>query len=118
MPSLIVGNPLASGAQQIIIGNPWSGALPTPVGGIQFALDRSASGSVYIGFSGGLTLNSGQMFLSGGANSGMLDGMQIAPGGGYFVPRSLVPSVSGTYNLFARHDAACSGQARLYWEAF
>lgn len=116
VPSIVVGNPVASGPQQVILGNPWSGVNPVPIGGFQFALAREASGSVYIGYSGGMTQNSGCMFLSGGANSGMLDGMPINPGGGYFVPRTLVPYQSGAYNIYVRHDAACSGQGRLYFD--
>ena len=110
MPSVLIGNPLASGAQQIVSGNPWSGDY-RPIGGVQLVLDRSASGAIYVGTSGNITLNSGGMFLTGG---GLNDGVQLAPGGSYFIPK--LAFVSGEYNLFIRHDAACSGQARLFYE--
>lgn len=123
MPSVLIGNPLLSGPQQIVSGNPWSGAY-RPYHGMQVALDINASGNVYIGWSGGgsgqlgtnagVTLNSGGLLLSGG---GLMDGFQVIPGGSYFVPR-LALDYSGNWNVFFRHDAACSGQARLYYDVF
>ena len=113
MPSTILGNPLASGPQQLISGNFWSGRNG-PVGGIQLVLYPDASGLAYVGFSGGLTQNSGGFFMSGG---GLLDGIPIVPGVPYFVPKMAI-SPSGTCNIYIRCDAACSGQARLGWEAF
>ena len=115
MPSTLIGNPLASGAQPVVSGWFWSGqAAQYPVGGIQFKLARNASGNVYLGLSGAMTLNSGGMFLSGG---GLVDGMELGGGDSYFIPRVAFPS-SGILNVFARHDAAVSGQARLFWEIF
>lgn len=117
MPSVIIGNPVASGAQQVIVGNPFSGN-PKPITGILFRLDRSASGSVYLGIqqSGLVNLNLGGMFLSGG-ESGFLDGMQLPPGQTYFIPKGALNYYSsGYWPVFARHDAECSGQARLYYE--
>ena len=114
MPSTILGNPVLSGAQIIVSGNPWSGQVRLPQGGIQLRLAPDASGNAYIGFSGAMTLNSGGMFLSGG---GLLDGMPLGRGDNYFIPR-IAFQTSGTYNVYARHDAACSGQARLYYEIF
>lgn len=111
MPSLIVGQPLASGPIQIISGNPWSGGRH-PITGIQLVLDRSASGCVYVGFSGNVTMTSGGFFLSG--SIGINDGLQLAPGAAYFVPKGAL--ISGQYNVYVWHDAACSGQARLYFE--
>jgi hypothetical protein len=110
MPSTIIGQPLASGPQQLISGNPWSGDF-RPIGGIQLVVDRSSSGSVYVGFSGNMTFNSGGMFLSGATTT---DGMQINPGGSYFVPKVIL--ISGSYNVYLWHDAACSGQCRVYYE--
>ncbi len=122
MPSVVIGQPLASGPQLVPIGGFWSGGFVSgvtskPVTGVQFLLDVSASGSVYIGLSGGTTNSSGMMMLSGGANSGMLDGIQLAPGRGYFIPK-LGFAVSGQCNVYVRHDAACSGQARLFYEIY
>ncbi len=113
MPSILIGNPLASGAQIIVSGNPWSGTI-VPITGLQLRLDKAASGNVYIGLSGGTTMTSGGMFLSGG---GLLDGFLLGPGDAYFIPKGRF-QFSGTYNVYARHDVACSGQARLYYEAF
>lgn len=123
MPSTILGQPYASGAQQIISGNPWSGTW-FPVGGIQF-LWVSSGGNAYIGVSGGnpvlsgsfLTINSGGMMLSGGPASGFLDGICIPPGTPYFIPKARFP-ISGIYNMYALCDAAASGIGRLYFEAF
>lgn len=115
MPSILLGNPLASGAQQIISGFPWSGRAQYPVGGVQFKVDKNCSGNIYIGLSGGMHIGSGGMFLSG--NSGLLDGMQLGPGDGYFVPR-LATGPSGNLNIWAFTDPACSGQARLYYEIY
>ena len=116
MASTIVGNPILSGPQQIIIANPWSGGNPVPTGGIQFLWDRNATGNVYIGLSGNMTVNSGCMFLSGGPNSGLSDGMQVAPGIPYFIPKQAFP-FSGTFNVYAVPDATASGN-RLYFQTF
>lgn len=113
MPSTILGNPLASGPQQIVSGNPYSGQI-VPRGGIQLRLDKNASGNCYIGLSGGTTFTSGGMFLSGGGGS---DGMQIGPGDAYWIPR-IGDGISGNFSVYAWCDATCSGQARLYYEIF
>jgi hypothetical protein len=127
LPSVILGNPLASGGQQLISGNPWSGQSLEPVGGIQLKLDKTASGNAYICLSGagihpgsgGQTLGSGGMFLSGFLSSGLMDGVQIGPGEGYFIPALVVKrQLSGNIQIGALVDQAGSGQARLYWEAF
>lgn len=117
MPSIVIGNPVASGAQPLIVGNPFSGDSH-PITGLYLRLDRSASGSVYVGIqqSGLVTLNSGGMFLSGNT-SGFLDGMQIPPGQDYFIPKGALNYYSsGYWPVFVHHDAECSGQARLYYE--
>lgn len=116
MPSAIIGNPSASGPQILISGNPFSGWGPRiPMGYVKFKLDNNASGNVYIGFSGNMTMTSGGMFLSGaGAN----DGFALARGDIVDVPKSVVSPISGQFNVFAWADVACSGQARLYWSIF
>lgn len=113
MPSTIIG--IVSGAAQIVYsGNVWSGQGANPVLSIKFKLAPNASGNIYLGLSGNMTMNSGDVFLSGG---GLNDGYLLAPGGEYTVPKSSLP-LSGSLTVFARHDAAASGQARLYWQAF
>jgi hypothetical protein len=130
MPSLVLGQPYASGAQQVIVGSPWSGQL-RPQGQINFWWVCAASGAnCYLALSGGgppasgnfMTYNSGQMFLSGGALSGLLDGCPIAPGGTYNIPRLAFGSeggtTSGTFNVFAMCDPTASGIGRLYFEVY
>ncbi len=109
MPSLVLGQPFLSGVQILISGNPWSGSVPN--GGVRITVDTSASGSIYLGYSGNVTLFSGGMLLSGGGS--VTDGTQIKPGATYHVARSKMP-ISGTYNLYAWCDTACSGQVRVY----
>ena len=113
MPSTLIGQPVASGPQQVVSGNPWSGQIE-PQGGIQFKWDKNASGFIYLGLSGNLTLNSGGFFMSGG---GLADGVQLAPGDAYFIPK-IGFRTSGTFSVYARHDAAVSGQARLFYEVY
>lgn len=111
MPSYIIGN--RSGGDPVISGMPWSGKI-VPQGGIQLRLDKNASGNAYIGLSGGTTVNSGGFFLSGG---GLLDGMQLTPGDGYWIPH-IATGPSGFINVVASCDSAASGQARLFYEVF
>lgn len=111
MPSFLLGN--RSGGDPVISGNPWSGQL-VPAGTLLLHLDRSASGNAYYGFSGGMTIQSGGFFLSGG---GLMDGMALNPGESHSIPKYAF-RVSGTVNLFAGCDPAASGQGRLYWEAY
>ena len=99
-----------SGGQRLISGNPWSGRQPPTL--IEIRAAGTNSGSVYVGLSGGFTINSGRFGLSGAS---LMDGTPIAPGGLYTVPRSILHG-SGTYNIFVNPDANCSGQARLYFE--
>lgn len=115
MPSLLLGQPLASGAQIIVSGFPWSGQI-VPQGGVQLRW-VSSGGNAYIGLSGAMTITSGAMFLSGGPNSGLLDGMVMAPGDSYFVPRSAT-GLSGRLNIFALCDGVASGIGRLFFEVF
>jgi hypothetical protein len=125
MPSMVLGNPVSSGAHTVISGAVYSGRN-LPVGGVQLTW-LSSGGNCYIAFSGGgpvlsggfMTVNSGGMLLSGGGASGMLDGIPITPAGSYFVPAIAFNTrgvASGTWNLFAVCDPAASGVGRLYWE--
>lgn len=113
MSSILIGNPIASGPQQVFSGNFWSGFKNGPIGSVKFKLSSDASGSVYLGFSGNVTLTSGSFFLSGGGRN---DGFGLARGETLDVPKMHL--LSGNLNVFAWHDAACSGQARLYWQSF
>lgn len=111
MPSILIGQ--SGGPQLVLSGWPYSGH-PVPVGNVYFKLAKNASGAIYLGMSGGTTLNSGSLMLSGG---GLLDGMQVNPGEVYEIPR-IGTGLSGNLSVWAWWDAACSGQARLYWELF
>ena len=121
MPSCIIDNS-ASGGQLIISGNFWSGKL-LPVGGVNFVADPNNSGLIYIGFSGGLTVRSGNYPLSGGIYSGANDGCPVKPGNTYFVPAIAFGNRggfnSGQPNMYAACDAAASGGfARLFFDTF
>lgn len=112
MPSILIG--IASGGpQQIFSGNFWSGVADGPIGSVKFKLDAAASGNIYVGFSGNMTMNSGSVFLSGGGRN---DGFVMRPGDTLDVPKMHL--LSGNLNVFAWHDAAASGQARLFWQSF
>lgn len=88
----------------------------------------SSGGNCYVAMSGGgpplsggfMTITSGQMALSGGASSGMLDGMLLGPGDKYFIEPAVLSNVanttSGAFNLYALADLAASGVGRLYFE--
>ncbi len=123
MPSILLS--AASGAPfPIWSGNIWSGqGWPKPVGGVQLRLHPNASGNAYIYLSGNstsgiqMTINSGGPLLSGASGVGLNDGMIMAPGDSYFVPK-LGDGASGVLSIFTNCDAAASGQSRLYWEAF
>lgn len=104
-----------SGGTNILSGNYWSGTF-APVGGIQLVAWPANSGNVYVGLSGGVTITSGVFQKSGGPSR--LDGVPLAPGATYFIPKLAFSNVSGTPQVFAQPDAACSGQARLFWEVF
>jgi hypothetical protein len=85
------------------------------------------SGNAYIALSGGnppksgnfMTINSGTFPLSGGAASGMLDGMVMLTGDAYFIPQIVLGSkggaTSGSFNIYGLQDAAASG-GRMYFE--
>ena len=116
MPSTLLGNPMLSGPQIVISGNPWSGFHASPVGGVQLRAATNSSGVIYIYVSGGagMTINSGGFFLSG---LGLLDGMPLGRGDAYWLPKLALP-VSGTLNLYAHVSVEGSGQTRLYYEIF
>ncbi len=127
MPSVLLGNPFASGANVVIAGNPYSGEL-RPQGGILIKW-ISSGGNCYYGFSGGgpplsgvvLSITSGGLTLSGGCASGMLDGMCLAPGESYFIPAIAITKTgptSGQFNLFAWADPSASGIGRLFFEVY
>jgi hypothetical protein len=69
-----------------------------------------------------MTINSGGMTLSGGAQlSGALDGIPLGPGDGLWIPAYAFKSpigVSGNCNIFAMCDQAASGVGRLSWEVW
>ena len=131
MPSLVVDYVAGSGFVPMCSGYPWSGRANIPIGGIQIRADRNNSGNVYVSLSGayvfsgvvmclpasgGPTITSGAMRLSGGMNSGRNDAMQLGPGDAYFPPRSAL-AVSGTCQICFGCDPACSGGfARVYIE--
>lgn len=113
MPSIMLGNPVASGPQIVVSGNAFSGATPPPlIGGVMMKLPNTASGNVYVSAYSGVTMNSGGFFLSGG---GLFDGYLIQPGQEYFLPKSKFP-ISGILNVYVWADGACSGQSRFYYE--
>jgi hypothetical protein len=130
MPSLVLGFVAGSGFTPLISGNFFSGTPREPYGGCQIRADRNNSGNIFISLSGafvfsgqvgllpasgGPTITSGCMPLSGGISSGIMDGMQIGPGDAYFIPKLAFP-ISGYYGICAGCDLACSGQARIYIE--
>ena len=125
MPSVILGN--TSGGQLLISGNPWSGRLMNA--GIQLkwvpspsSPPRLGSGNAYIALSGNMTTNSGAVLGSGGAASGMVDGMCLGPGDAYYIEPSVIANSQGTgsgvFNIYAACDALVSGVGRIYFEPF
>ena len=113
MPSMMLGNPVASGPQIVVSGNAFSGSAPPPlIGGVFMKMPKNASGNAYVSAYSGVTLNSGGFFLSGG---GLYDGYLMEPGQEYFLPHSKMP-ISGTLNVYVWADGACSGQTRFYFE--
>lgn len=118
MPSLQVFP--QSGGIGIVSGNPYSGTL-FPVGGVQLKVDTSG-GPIYVGLAIplGVTppVSGGPMtFTSGGSltSGGLLDGVQLAPGDPYFIPKVRLSSGLQTIRL---NCAAASSGTRLYWECF
>lgn len=121
MPSAIID--ATSGGVNIVSGNYFSGQGSfKPVGGVKLKAWDSNSGTIYIALSGGVTVLSGMFQASGGlASGGKMDGYPLGRGDTYEVPRlgySSSGTFSGTCGLFVTPDAACSGQARVFWEAY
>ncbi len=112
MPSILLAN--ISGGQNLFSGNYWSGRL-TAVGGVQLKLDKTASGNAYVGLSGGTTITSG---TPAGISGGLLDGMVMYPGEGYFIPKMGLGTISGSWGVWVQCDAAVSGQGRLFYENY
>jgi hypothetical protein len=112
MPGAVIGS--FSGGQLLISGGNYSGVglAFKPAGQVQLTAWKSNSGNVYVAFSGGVTVLSGGFPLSGG---GLRDGVPVAPGDTYSVPKLAIPN-SGIFNIYVAPDAACSGQARVFWE--
>ncbi len=123
MPSVVLGFcsgiPSGNYATNILSGNYFSGlGALHPYAGVQLRAAGTNSGNIYIALSGFMTITSGGFNTSGYPNqSGRMDGMLMAPGDAYFIPR-LGINPSGGPLLYAQPDAACSGTARLFWEVF
>ena len=127
MPSVVLGNDPASGAQLVVSGSLYSGQL------LHFGISLlwvSSGGNCYVSTSGGnpplsggfMTITSGGMAKSGGAASGMLDGMLLLPFTRYYIPPGMLynrgGSNSGSFNIFALCDPAASGVGRLYFDQY
>jgi hypothetical protein len=113
MPGAVIG--FFSGGQLLISGGNYSGGIASkPQGKIELAAWGSNSGTVYVALSGGVTIRSGGYPLSGG---GLMDGFPLAPGDTYTIPK-IALTVSGVFNIFVAPEAACSGQARVFWEVY
>jgi len=121
MPSTIIG--AQSGGVPLWSGNLtlWSGSVVSgsraqaerPVGGLQLLADYANSGTVFIGFSGGVTMRSG----GGLASGGLLDGFPLPPGGTYFPPKLVLRS--GMWpTLWVTCGTTTSGYNRVFWEPF
>lgn len=112
-----------SGGIVLVSGNIFSGSYldyagqGCKVGGIQFRNSATSPGPVYVclmplsGQAG--TFNSGGSLSSGG----LADGMELVPGGNYFVPRSRMTNLSGQGLLaISLVGPAASSGARIMWE--
>ena len=135
MPSAIVGYVPGSGFVPLLMSGSWgSGYQTSPVTGIQLVADSNNSGNLYISYSGaqvfsgqigllpssgGGTITSGSYLLSGTAVTNM-DGMKLAPGQSYFVPKLAIRNegyASGQWQVCIGADPTCSGiYGRIYWE--
>lgn len=107
MPSTLIG--AQSGGVYLVSGKFFSGTI-WPIGFWTLKAARANSGMVYVGLSGGVTITSGGALASGG----MLDGMEMAPGDTYPVPKFAVSgNASGVMVTCA---AGVSGFCRVFWE--
>jgi hypothetical protein len=113
MPSYLVSN--LSGGDLLYSGDLYSG-YGAPYGGVIVTADKKNSGNIYVSLSGGMTIQSGGVWLSGRA--GVMDGIAIPPGTSYWIPKTGIVKTSGTLNIYVASDAACSGQAVAYYELY
>lgn len=106
MPSTIIGGQ-SGGVPLWTSGALWSGPGQGVVGSLVL---KVTSGPVYIGFSGGLTINSG----GGSASGGYMDGFEVTQAEGRVtIPRMLLASGG---QLWATVPAAASGIPRVHWQ--
>ena len=111
-----------SGGDILYSGNFISGitgplqASTVPAGGVQLVWSPSAAGNAYVALSGGITVSSGGLTYLSGFTAGSRDGLPIAPGGSYFVPKSALRITSGNLNIWVSCDAAASGTGRMFFE--
>lgn len=113
MPSCQITG-VVSGGFPLVGSNIYSGTT-YPVGGIQLQYANSGIGPIYIGLpplsGSAVTIPSGGALSSGG----LADGMELFPGGTYFVPKLRLTSGIETIRVAA--PAAASG-TKLFWEVF
>ncbi len=96
-----------SGGQVINLTTNWSGT-GSPKNYVELTRTLSGSLPVYVGLSGGTTLNSG----------GLLDGTPFEPGQRIEIPRAgLNANLSGEQRIFLQSVAAQSGE-RVYYEVY
>lgn len=116
MPSSIVGD--ISGGALLLSGGVYSGSAQIyKAGGLQLKLAAGAPGIVYAGLPN-LSGNYPSTISGGALASGLsgylyTDGMEMSPGGSYFIPR--VRLVSGIETVRFVMPAASSG-GRVSWE--
>lgn len=116
MPSTIVG--VISGGALLVSGNLYSGtAVWANAGGLQLRLAAGAPGTVYVGLpnlSGCYPSTiSGGALASGLSGYFLTDGMELAAGESYFIPRNRL--TSGLLTPRFVMPAASSG-GRVHWE--
>ena len=107
MPSQLIQN--TSGGDLVYSGYIGQGY---PHRGVELALSPGSLGNAYFGLSGGITVNSGT------ATPSVTDGEVIQPGGVRFVPFPDDKQNVRLFNIYMSCDAACSGQARVYYNAY
>jgi hypothetical protein len=135
---MVVGYVAGSGFSPLISGfGTYASGRTIPGGGLQIIADPSNSGSIYVSLSGafvfsgqvgllvssgGPTISSGAMPLSGGISSGLMDGLKLNPGASFLVPKICIQNAlggtgSGTLQVCLGSDTAGSGAySRVYWE--
>jgi hypothetical protein len=115
MPSLLLSN--ASGGQNILSGGLWSGAVGgqgNPVdGSVMLRLSPTSPDYCYVSLSGGTTVTSGGVTVSGG----QLDGMIMCPGDTLFIPKSAL-GWSGEPAIYVATGPAGQNTSRLFFEIF